>query len=129
MCDDAQSAMWSGKIFALAMNAKNAQAIQNLSLNVKGQCCQCGVIIFSLNRRLAIHAIFREMPLPLECGQCGSVRIATSAERSALGYFLSEQSLPIDLRDVGLMTVDNESHANRALANCLADRIRPSIRD
>jgi hypothetical protein len=103
------------------MNAKHQQTNRRFPLKVRGGCGQCGETIFSMDRKQVMRAIFREIPLPLGCRQCGSVRVATSAERSALGYFLSEETLPIDLTDVVYTYADKESRAVGPLVNCGAD--------
>jgi hypothetical protein len=108
-------------IFAPPMTATNRRTNRSLTFSVKGHCGTCRETVFSLDRKQVVQAIFREIPIPLGCGQCGAVRLATSTERSALGYFLSEQTLPIELTDVHLMSADIESRADRLLANCHAD--------
>jgi hypothetical protein len=99
-------------IFAPPMNAKNHRTNRSFAFSVKGHCGTCRETVFALDRKQVVQAIFREIPIPLGCGQCGSVRLATSTERSALGYFLSEQTLPIELTDVHLMSAEFESRAD-----------------
>jgi hypothetical protein len=103
------------------MNAKNDQANRSFAFNVKGHCGRCSETVFCLDRKQVVHTIVREMPLPLQCGQCGSVRLATAAERSTLGFFLSEQTIPMDVTDLDLMYAYNERRAERPLAKRLAD--------
>lgn len=85
------------------------QGAKWLSFEAKGHCTSCGETVFSLDRRHVLRALFRGTPLLLECARCDTGRMATASERLALGNFLSDETIPIDLLELELVYAQNEN--------------------